>query len=233
MKRLFSGILAAATLFAGSAASAGIVPEAVYDEPPMTLVCGDVSRSGSVDITDAMLTLRTAQGIAQDSVQSDELALVCADVNSDRSVDTVDALMLLRSVTTESELTPGRRITFVNKLFEQMGKSYVYGGSGPDVFDCSGLVYYCLNQAGYTISRQSAAMYAANADWDYIESIDELTAGDLMFFMQAGESRITHVGVYIGNGLILHASSGAGRVVISTMSNWYTTNFRWGRRVDF
>ena len=76
------------------------------------------------------------------------------------------------------------------------------GGSGPDVFDCSGLVYYCLNQAGYTISRQSAAMYAANADWDYIESIDELTAGDLMFFMQAGESRITHVGVYIGNGLI-------------------------------
>ncbi len=230
MKRVFLLFLTLTICFSCIPVYAETQPEAVYDDPPAYLVCGDTNRDNTADIIDAMLTLRIAQRII---TLPDELSYVCADTNHDYTVTTVDALILLRKVMFNQPSHTCRRIAFLNSLFDQMGKPYVYGDSGPDSFDCSGLVYYCLNRGGYTISRQSSAMYAANENWEYISSIDELVPGDLMFFRQADESRITHVGVYIGNNLLLHASSSAGRVVISSMTNWYLTNFRWGRRVDF
>lgn len=230
MKRVFLLFLIFAICFCCVPTFAQTLPEAVYDDPPAQLICGDTNRDNTADIIDAMLTLRIAQNLI---TLPDDLSYVCADSNHDYSITTVDALILLRKVMFETTPHTCRRIAFLNSLFDQMGKPYVYGDSGPDSFDCSGLVYYCLNQSGYSISRQSSAMYAANENWDYISSINDLVPGDLMFFRQDDESRITHVGVYIGNNLILHASSGAGRIVISSMTNWYLTNFRWGRRVDF
>lgn len=204
--------------------------KAVIDEPPAVLVNGDVNRNGTVDIVDAMLALRMSMN---ENDNDDPLIAVCADVDGDRAVTAADALIIFRNIVSETELPQNRRLNFLNSLFEQMGKPYVYGGSGPDEFDCSGLVYYCLNQAGYSISRRTAASYAANENWERISSISELEAGDLMFFRQADESNISHVGIYIGNNMLIHASYSNGRVVIATTTNWFTTNFRWGRRVDF
>ena len=116
-------------------------------------------------------------------------------------------------------------------LNAQLGKPYVYGTSGPDSFDCSGLVYYCLKNAGVDIGRLNAAGYAAYEQWDRIGSISDLEPGDLMFFYNDAHTRISHVGVYIGNNQLLHASSSAGSVVVSNIGNWHRSHFAWGRRV--
>lgn len=211
--------------------SAQVPPDdvkSVIDEPPAPLVTGDVDRNGTVDNIDAMLALRMSMNEAPD----DALVGVCTDVDGDMAITSSDALIIFRSIILGEQLPQNRKINFINSLFEQMGKPYVWGGSGPDSFDCSGLVYYCLNRAGYSIGRWTAASYAANDDWEMINSISELEVGDLMFFRQADENNISHVGIYIGNNMLIHASYSNGRVLITTITNWYNTNFRWGRRVD-
>lgn len=120
---------------------------------------------------------------------------------------------------------------FMDLLYAQLGKPYILGHSGPDSFDCSGLVYYCLRNAGVNIGRLNAAGYAAYEQWTRVDSIEELQIGDLMFFYNTSFSRISHVGVYIGDNRFIHASSSAGCVTISAVGNWCRTYFGWGRRV--
>lgn len=113
----------------------------------------------------------------------------------------------------------------------QLGDRYVGGAEGPNSFDCSGLVYYCLRQAGSNRGRYNAAGYAQVSDWDKITQFSDLKRGDLMFFWSDSKNKIGHVGIYIGNGMIIDASSSNGKVVKrSCTSNWFRTNFRWGRR---
>lgn len=64
----------------------------------------------------------------------------------------------------------------------QVGKEYVLNASGPDEFDCSGLVYYVLNECGIAVDRKDCAGYAQNADWSKIESLGDVKAGDILFF---------------------------------------------------
>ena len=137
------------------------------------------------------------------------------------------------TVTPEPTPTPENDMLqlFIELLHAQLGKPYVLGHSGPDSFDCSGLVYYCLRNAGVNIGRLNAAGYAAYEQWTRVDSIAELQIGDLMFFYNTDYSRISHVGVYIGNNRFIHASSSAGCVVISSVGTWCHTYFGWGRRV--
>lgn len=112
----------------------------------------------------------------------------------------------------------------------QVGDPYVSGAEGPGSFDCSGLVYYCLRQAGSNRGRYNAAGYAAVSDWTKV-TWSELKRGDLMFFWSDSKGKIGHVAIYIGNGMVIDASSSNGRVVKrSCTSSWFRTNFRWGRR---
>ena len=120
---------------------------------------------------------------------------------------------------------------FIDALYSQLGKPYVFGSSGPDSFDCSGLVYYCLRQAGLNIGRLNAAGYSNYAGWQRIDGKENLIRGDLVFFYDDAYSRISHVGVYLGNNSFLHASATAGSVVISNAGNWFNTHLAWGRRV--
>lgn len=121
--------------------------------------------------------------------------------------------------------------SFMNALYAQLGKPYVFGNSGPDSFDCSGLVYYCLRQAGLSIGRLNAAGYSNYSGWERIDGKENLIRGDLVFFYDDAFSRISHVGVYLGNNSFLHASATAGSVVISNAGNWFNTHLAWGRRV--
>lgn len=101
----------------------------------------------------------------------------------------------------------------------------MFGSSGPDSFDCSGLVYYCLRQAGLNIGRLNAAGYSNYAGWQRIDGKENLIRGDLVFFYDDAYSRISHVGVYLGNSSFLHASATAGSVVISNAGNWFNTHW--------
>ena len=121
--------------------------------------------------------------------------------------------------------------SFIAALQSHLGKTYVYGTSGPNTFDCSGLVYYSLKQIGVNIGRLSSAGYSVYEGWNRVNGISNLKRGDLMFFYNDAGTKITHVAVYIGNNQLIHASSSAGKVVISNISNWHKTHFAWGRRV--
>ena len=89
----------------------------------------------------------------------------------------------------------------------QVGKSYVYGASGPDSFDCSGLTSAAWQQAGVTLPRSSSAQYAAGQKI----SESELQPGDLVFYY----SPISHVGIYIGDGQIVNALNPGSGVQVS------------------
>ncbi len=106
---------------------------------------------------------------------------------------------------------------------EQVGKPYILGHEGPKSFDCSGLVYYCLKQAGSSRGRYNAAGYSKVSDWEKIKSMGDLQKGDLLFFWHSSaKTRIGHVGIYIGGGMMIDASTSNGKVVkrSCTTSTW-------------
>jgi cell wall-associated NlpC family hydrolase len=86
----------------------------------------------------------------------------------------------------------------------QLGKPYVYGGSGPDTWDCSGLTQWAFRQAGVSLPRTAAEQYAAVAQK---VPLGELEPGDLLFWATDpnDEASIHHVAIYLGDGQMLAA----------------------------
>ena len=107
------------------------------------------------------------------------------------------------------------------KSFE--GYPYVYGGNGPNNFDCSGFVLYVYKHFGYSFSRGAQAQYN---DGMHVK-MDDLKPGDLVFFSGNGYS-ITHVGLYLGDGKFIHAANPSRGVVIDNLWGGYYTSHFWG-----
>lgn len=112
-----------------------------------------------------------------------------------------------------------------------LGTPYRWGGSSPDSgFDCSGLVSYVFRSAlGIELPRASREM-AAQVRGELIRDRDRLNPGDLVFF---GPGRINHVGIYVGNGMFLHAPSRGKDVRVDSLASGYWANrFLQARRVE-
>lgn len=108
-----------------------------------------------------------------------------------------------------------------------LGYPYIYGTAGPNSFDCSGLMYYVYSQFGYNLHRTS---YDQAKDGVAVNR-SNLQPGDLLFFSQNGET-ISHVGMYIGNNEMLHASTPTTGVIISDInSDYYVSHYVTARRV--
>ena len=107
----------------------------------------------------------------------------------------------------------------------QVGVPYRYGGSSPSGFDCSGLVHYSYAIAGKNVPRTTAGQWAELAP----VANRDLRTGDLLFFNIAG--KMSHVGVYLGDGKFVHAPSTGRTVSIESLeSNYYRKAFiRAGR----
>ncbi len=115
----------------------------------------------------------------------------------------------------------------------QLGDTYVLGGNGPSSFDCSGLAYYAMTNAGFSVSRLSAAAYSGQSSWTKITKTGDLQKGDLLFFYSESWSSINHMGIYTGDGQFVHASSGQGKVMVSSLDNSYwSSHFALARRVS-
>ncbi len=95
----------------------------------------------------------------------------------------------------------------------KVGCSYVYGGTGPDVFDCSGLAQWCYRQNGVYIPRTVTSQYYA------CTFVDSPEPGDLLFFNTF--AFLGHVGIYIGNGQFVHAGTTATGVQIADFNSYY------------
>jgi len=104
-------------------------------------------------------------------------------------------------------------------LKEKLGTSYVWAEEGPNAFDCSGLTYYSYGRMNMTIPRVAREQAKVGKE----VTPDALTYGDLVFFDTAKRrsGKITHVGVYVGNGKFQHASSSREGVIISDLNSSY------------
>ncbi|EPC23811.1 C40 family peptidase [Lacticaseibacillus paracasei] len=103
-----------------------------------------------------------------------------------------------------------------------IGVPYVYGGTSPSGFDCSGLIYYAAKEAGINLPRTSQAQSTLGS---YV-SVSDLQAGDLVFWGGVGSAY--HVGIYIGGGQYLHAPAPGQNVTIQSMA-YFAPSF--GRRL--
>jgi cell wall-associated NlpC family hydrolase len=103
----------------------------------------------------------------------------------------------------------------------RIGTPYRYGGSGPEAFDCSGLVAYAYQQAGVAVPRTAAQQYALARPVRRAE----LRAGDLVFFRLSGRN-VSHVGIYAGDGQFVHAPQTGGLVRTASLDDeWYRERY--------
>lgn len=109
----------------------------------------------------------------------------------------------------------------VNLAMAQLGKPYVWGGNGPNSFDCSGFTRYVyLNAIGVSLPRVSYEQAKAGT----AVGTSNLKKGDLLHFATVTPGRTTHVGIYIGNNQFIHASGSQTRpdkVKIDSLSGYY------------
>ncbi len=103
----------------------------------------------------------------------------------------------------------GRAAAAVSYAMAQVGNSYVYGAAGPSAFDCSGLTMMAWAQAGVALPHSSSAQYSSGTQ----VAASDLQAGDLVFYY----SPISHVGMYIGDGMIVHAANPGSGVTVGEL----------------
>ncbi len=106
----------------------------------------------------------------------------------------------------------------------KLGAPYVWGAKGPNSFDCSGFVYWCLNQVGVRQSYITSSGWRSVGKYTKITSFSNLRAGDII--VVSG-----HVGIVAGGGTVIDASSGNGKVVNRSLSSWWANNFICGWRI--
>jgi len=120
--------------------------------------------------------------------------------------------------------------TAYTTLQEKLGKKYVWGATGPNCFDCSGLTTYTYKQQGISLPRTANAQSHTGLS---IER-DSLLPGDLVFFDTSRNKTkgVNHVGIYVGNNKFIHASSAKHQVIETSLdSAFYKTSYRGAKRV--
>ena len=117
--------------------------------------------------------------------------------------------------TDDSALTRAQVVAAATRL---LGVPYRYGGTSPSGMDCSGLVQYAYHQAGIRLPRTTKDQFQAGFP------LTRVRPGDLLFF-KIRPNRVSHVGIYVGDGKMIHASSGSRKVRTARLDNPY-----WSQR---
>lgn len=187
-----------------------------------------------VRITADSLNIRSAPGTDQEKV---------GKLSAGRIVETLEELedgwyrieegyisAEFTEVVDPSELVQSNKgQEIVNYAMQFLGYPYVYGGSSPRGFDCSGFTSYIYKQFGYSLKRSASDQL----DNGTSVSRSELQPGDLVMFKKGSSSRrASHVGIYIGNNQFIHSSTSRVGVIISGMDEaYYTSGFVGARRI--
>lgn len=115
----------------------------------------------------------------------------------------------------------------VDIAYAQLGAKYVPGGKSAGSFDCSGLVYYCLNASGYDFTYMTSNGWR-NSNYQWVERMEDLQPGDICTFEG-------HVGIYVGYGKMIDASSSEGVVRLSsdiTQNEYWLRQWQGARRIS-
>ena len=121
-----------------------------------------------------------------------------------------------------------KRAAVLEYAAQFLGTPYVYGGSTPSGFDCSGFTSYVFKNTVGSIPRVAQAQFDATTR----VSMDELLPGDLVFFGSSASS-ISHVGIYVGNNQFIHSPHTGDVVKYDSLTGRYASRFEGGGRVIF
>ena len=131
------------------------------------------------------------------------------------------------STSTGSSSVSASGSSIVAEAKKYLGTPYVYGGASPSGFDCSGFVYYVLKQNGFAPYRTPADQYKQGT---YVSKAN-LQPGDIVFFAGTGSSNaISHVGIYVGNGQMIHSPNSRSTVSYADITSGYWANHYYGAR---
>lgn len=126
---------------------------------------------------------------------------------------------------TATTASSGKGATVVETAKKYLGSKYVYGAAGPNAFDCSGFTQYIYKLHGISLNRTAQAQFSNGS----AVSKGNLQSGDLVMFGSSA-SNISHVGIYIGGGQIIHASTPSTGVRTDTINSGYYSNKYVGAR---
>ncbi|EXF26949.1 N-acetylmuramoyl-L-alanine amidase [Finegoldia magna ALB8] len=163
--------------------------------------------------------------ISVNYVQDDKV-----DLNQSSNAESTDSYKKESKAEVVRSNEGGSGSAVAQAAYNYLGEKYVWGSAQPGVgFDCSGLTSYLYNKVcGISLYRNSAAQ----SNNGYPVSKNNLKQGDLLFFSTNGSGSISHVGIYVGNGKMIHASTPSTGVIISDIdSNYYSDTFVTARRI--
>lgn len=149
-------------------------------------------------------------------------------ISADYLVTASSGTAISPSNTAASVSISAKRQSVLNYAAQFLGVPYVYGGSTPSGFDCSGFTSYVFKNTVGSIPRVAQAQYDATTR----VSRDDLLPGDLVFF-GSSTSSISHVGIYVGNNQFIHAPSTGDVVKYSSLTGSYATRYQGAGRVIF
>lgn len=174
------------------------------------------SRSAEVTRT---VTQETTTTNTQNTVQA-------AQNNTNTTAEQTTNQTTETSEPVQTTSSKGEEVVEYAKQF--LGCRYVYGGSGPSVFDCSGFTMYVYSHFGYYMGHSAVTQAYVGT---YVPR-SQLQPGDLIIINNESNTSIGHVGMYVGGGNFIHASSGSGKIVISPLSNaYYNARYVTARRI--
>ncbi len=139
----------------------------------------------------------------------------------------VSASALKSSSNYASGSTSDKADAIIATAKKYIGVPYLWAGTTPKGFDCSGFVQYVFKQHGISLNRTAETQYKHGT---YV-SKSNLKPGDLVFFQNTYKAGISHVGIYIGDGKFIHASSSKGITISNLSSSYYASHYYGARRI--
>ena len=124
----------------------------------------------------------------------------------------------------KTEKNVGNVEDLVKVAMLKLGSKYVWGMKGPKTFDCSGFVYWCLNQVGVKVSYMTTYNWQFTTQFEKVEKFDDLEVGDLILISG-------HIGIVTENMTVVDASSSNGKVVHRDLDEWWRERFIMGFKI--
>lgn len=193
--------------------------EANKDKLAQLAASEDAAKAAAATAAVAATPSASSTSTVSSSAASSSAASSSANTSTTSASSSASASQAPASNTSSVSVSGG---SIASNAAKYIGVPYVYGGTSPSGFDCSGLIYYAAKEAGINLPRTSQAQSTLGS---YV-SVSDLKAGDLVFWGGVGSAY--HVGIYIGGGQYLHAPAPGQNVTIQSMA-YFAPSF--GRRL--
>jgi len=183
-----------------------------------TIVCATVAILGA-EVTEADTSAKTTQGVV----------LKTSELKGEKIIVSPKVVENNQNTNSNNQLSRGSSSVsndIISYAYNFIGTPYVFGSNGPNAFDCSAFTKYVFDHFGVSLPRTSQSQYGSGT----VISRDNLQTGDLVFFNTY--TYLGHVGIYIGGGDFIHASSSKGVTVSSLNDGYYSSRFEGGTRVN-